>query len=116
MNGEVDAIVAGVGSGGTAAGLAEFFKEKKSDIEMVIADPEGSVVADAVISGHYKYEGGSWMVEGVERILYPLTWIFRYSMMPLRLKIQRLRHGKGVTSERGHISRFVQRDPHRRGN
>ena len=71
MNGEVDAIVAGVGSGGTAAGLAEFFKEKKSDIEIVIADPEGSVVADAVIRGHYKYEGGSWMVEGVGEDFIP---------------------------------------------
>ena len=71
MNGEIDAVVTGVGSGGTAAGLAEFFKTKKSDLKMVIADPEGSVVADAVIRGQYHYEGGSWFVEGIGEDFIP---------------------------------------------
>ena len=34
MKGEIDAVVVGVGSGGTAAGLAEFFKGKKSDLKI----------------------------------------------------------------------------------
>ena len=71
MDGKVDAIVVGVGSGGTATGLAEFFKQKNSNTEIVIADPEGSVVADAVISGQYKYQGDSWMVEGVGEDFIP---------------------------------------------
>ena len=65
MDGKMDAMVAGVGSGGTLTGLAEFFKEKDPNIQMVVADPEGSVVADAVRKGSFFYDGGSWLVEGV---------------------------------------------------
>ena len=71
MKGNVDAVVAGVGSGGTLTGLAQFFKSKKPDISMVAADPEGSVVADAILTGKYKYEGGSWLVEGVGEDFIP---------------------------------------------
>ena len=71
MKGDVDAVVAGVGSGGTLTGLAQFFKSKNPDISMVAADPEGSVVADAILRGKYKYEGGSWLVEGVGEDFIP---------------------------------------------
>ena len=71
MKGKLDAIVGGVGSGGTLTGLAEFFKEKNPKIQMVVADPEGSVVADAVTKGTYKYEGGSWFVEGIGEDFIP---------------------------------------------
>ena len=71
MKGNVDAVVAGVGAGGTLTGLAQFFKSKNPDISMVAADPEGSVVADAILTGKYKYEGGSWLVEGVGEDFIP---------------------------------------------
>ena len=71
MDGKLDAVVAGVGSGGTVTGLAEFFKEKNQDIQMIVADPEGSIVADAVTKGSYKYEGGSWLVEGIGEDFIP---------------------------------------------
>ena len=71
MGGKLDALVAGVGSGGTVTGLAEFFKEKNQDIQMIVADPEGSIVADAVTKGSYKYEGGSWLVEGIGEDFIP---------------------------------------------
>ena len=71
MKGDVDAVVAGVGSGGTLTGLAQFFKSKNPDISLVAADPEGSVVADAILTGKYKYEGGSWLVEGVGEDFIP---------------------------------------------
>ena len=71
MEGKLDAFVAGVGSGGTVAGLAEFFKEKNSDLQMIVADPEGSIVADAVTKGNYKYDGGSWLVEGIGEDFIP---------------------------------------------
>jgi len=56
MHGKIDAVVAGVGSGGTLTGLANFLKVKDSSIQMIVADPEGSVVADAVKKGSFKYE------------------------------------------------------------
>ena len=71
MEGKMDAMVAGVGSGGTLTGLAEFFKEKDPNIQMVVADPEGSVVADAVRKGSFFYDGGSWLVEGVGEDFIP---------------------------------------------
>ena len=71
MGGDVDAVVAGVGSGGTLTGMAEFFKTKDRDVQMVAADPEGSIVADAVTKGHFSYDGGSWLVEGVGEDFIP---------------------------------------------
>ena len=71
MNGEVDAVVAGVGSGGTVAGLAEFLKKQNPDLRMVVADPEGSIVADAINTGKFKYDGGSWLVEGIGEDFIP---------------------------------------------
>ena len=71
MKGNIDAVVAGVGSGGTLTGLAEFFKAQDSSIRMVAADPEGSIVADAILKGDYTYDGGSWLVEGVGEDFIP---------------------------------------------
>ena len=71
MQGNLDAVVAGVVSGGTLTGLAEYFKAQDPNITMVAADPEGSVVADAILKGEYSYEGGSWLVEGVGEDFIP---------------------------------------------
>jgi len=71
MNGNLDAVVAGVGSGGTLTGMAEFFKQKDPSIKMVAADPEGSIIADAVTKGSFSYDGGSWLVEGVGEDFIP---------------------------------------------
>ena len=51
--------------------LAEFFKEQDESISIVAADPENSIVADAVIKGSYSYDGGSWLVEGVGEDFIP---------------------------------------------
>ena len=65
MEGNIDAFVAGVGTGGTISGVGKYLKSKNAKINIVIADPVGSVVADAVNTGSYKYENGSWLVEGI---------------------------------------------------
>ena len=79
MGGNIDAVVAGVGSGGTLTGLAEYFKSQDPSIIMVAADPEGSIVADAILKGEYSYEGGSWLVEGVGEDFIPNN--FELSLM-----------------------------------
>ena len=48
MEGNIDAFVAGVGTGGTISGVGKYLKSKNAKINIVIADPVGSVVADAV--------------------------------------------------------------------
>src|SRR5204862_5075920 len=61
----VDAIVVGVGSGGTLTGLGRFFKRVKPrrGIEVVLAEPTGSVLFEYVRTGRM-VEAGSWAVEG----------------------------------------------------
>ena len=40
--GEIDAFVAGAGTGGTIAGVARYLKSELPDVKIVLADPQGS--------------------------------------------------------------------------
>ena len=51
MGGKVDAFVAGVGSGGTVSGVGKYLKERNPKLEMVLADPVGSILAPLVNEG-----------------------------------------------------------------
>ena len=64
-NQKVDAFVAGVGTGGTISGVGRYLKSQNPEIDIIVADPEGSVVADAVNQGTFEYSGGQWLVEGI---------------------------------------------------
>ena len=70
MNHDLDAFVAGVGSGGTLTGVGKFLKSV-SETKIVAADPEGSIIYDAVKKGSYEYKGGSWLVEGIGEDFIP---------------------------------------------
>lgn len=70
MDGDIDAFVAGVGSGGTVSGIGKFLKEKNDEIVMVLADPEGSILAPKVNEGR-DVEAGSWLVEGIGEDFVP---------------------------------------------
>ncbi|MGY5955578.1 cysteine synthase [Kosakonia sp. BK9b] len=73
LDGKIDAIVVGVGSGGTLGGLQAWFAEHSPHTEFVLADPAGSILADQVENGHYN-EPGSWLVEGIgEDFIPPLA-------------------------------------------
>jgi len=69
-DGAVDAVVCGVGSGGTLTGLGRFFRREKPSVEMILADPEGSVLAGLVNDGRAG-ELGSWLVEGIGEDFVP---------------------------------------------
>lgn len=71
MDGRIDAFVAGVGSGGTLTGCASFLRERNADIDIVLADPVGSVLAEAVNTGTPATEVGSWVVEGIGEDFIP---------------------------------------------
>jgi cystathionine beta-synthase len=71
---EIDAMVCGVGSAGTITGLANYFKETAPDADMVLADPEGSILTHYVKTGQVSNEVGSWQVEGIgEDFLPPIS-------------------------------------------
>ncbi len=69
-DGLIDAMVCGVGSGGTMTGLARYFKSVNPAIEMILADPEGSILAGLVNNGTAGALG-SWLVEGIGEDFVP---------------------------------------------
>ena len=71
MDGDVDAVVAGVGSAGTITGLSRFFKENSPKTEIILADPVGSILTDYVNTGKIPNELGSWLVEGIGEDFIP---------------------------------------------
>jgi cystathionine beta-synthase len=72
MRHDVDAVVVGVGSGGTLTGLGRFFNHIKPrrGIEMILADPTGSILYEYVKTGKL-VESGSWAVEGIGEDFIP---------------------------------------------
>ena len=71
MEGDVDAVICGVGSGGTITGLSRYFAEKSPKTEMVLADPKGSILAHYIDTGELLTEAGSWIVEGIGEDFIP---------------------------------------------
>ncbi len=64
--GRVTHFVAGIGTGGTITGVARYLKRMNADVQIVGADPEGSV-----------YSGGTgrpYLVEGVGEDFWPTTF------------------------------------------
>tara|TARA_A100001015_G_C15032318_1_gene734010 strand:- start:1584 stop:2525 length:942 start_codon:yes stop_codon:yes gene_type:complete len=57
-HGDVDIIVAGVGTGGTVAGIGRYFKERKPELNVYAVEPKDS----AVLSGN---EPGPHMIQGI---------------------------------------------------
>ena len=67
---DLDAFVCGVGSGGTITGLSRYFAEVQPRLEMVLADPAGSILADYVRTRRIG-TAGSWAVEGIGEDFIP---------------------------------------------
>lgn len=77
LDGKVDILVAGAGSGGTITGIAQYLKSKNPDIKIILADPVGSILGGGE-SGTYKVEGignhfipkvfDKNLIDGVEKI------------------------------------------------
>ena len=57
FNGNLDMLVAGVGTGGTITGLAQKLKEKISKIKIIGVDPYGSILGGGDEIYSYKVEG-----------------------------------------------------------
>jgi cystathionine beta-synthase len=70
MEGDVDAVVVGVGSGGTLTGVGRYLRKASPKTVMVLADPAGSILAPLVETGQMT-EAGSWAVEGIGEDFVP---------------------------------------------
>lgn len=64
-NGEIDAFVCGVGTGGTATGVGGYLKSRNPEIQVIGTDPEGSI---------YSGDVHTYLVEGVGEDFYPPTF------------------------------------------
>jgi cystathionine beta-synthase len=70
MEHDVQAIVVGVGSGGTLTGIGRYFARVSPRTEMILADPAGSILAPLVKTGK-TVEAGSWTIEGIGEDFVP---------------------------------------------
>ncbi len=70
MDNDLDAVVVGVGSSGTVTGLGHYFHEVKPDLELIVADPVGSILADTINTGKTP-KASSWLVEGIGEDFMP---------------------------------------------
>ena len=70
MEGAIDAVVVGVGSGGMLTGIGRFMRSASPATAMVLADPQGSILAPYVETGRM-IEPGSWAVEGIGEDFIP---------------------------------------------
>ncbi len=65
LNGEIDYLVAGAGSGGTFTGVLRYFKEKNPNIKGILVDPEGSTMGGG--------EEHCYNIEGIGNNFIPAT-------------------------------------------
>src|SRR3954453_18806774 len=70
MDGDIDAVVVGVGSGGMLTGIGRFMRGASPRTKMILGDPEGSILAPLVETGRTP-EVGSWAVGGRGGALVP---------------------------------------------
>ncbi|HXR64059.1 MAG TPA: pyridoxal-phosphate dependent enzyme [Rudaea sp.] len=71
MDGRLDAFVFGCGSSGTMTGLSRYFAAAAPNVEMILADPVGSILAQYINEGTLSTKSASWMVEGIGEDFLP---------------------------------------------
>lgn len=65
LNGNIDAFIAGAGSGGTFSGVARYLKEQKPSVRAILADPVGSTMGGG--------EHADYDIEGIGNDFIPDT-------------------------------------------
>lgn len=77
MDGKIDVLVCGMGTGGTISGIGKFLKEKNPKIKVVGVDPVGSLYYDYFKTGAMT-DAYSYKVEGIGEDFLPSTMDFQY--------------------------------------
>jgi cystathionine beta-synthase len=71
MQHRLDAVVCGVGTGGTLTGMSRFFARTAPAVQIVLADPQGSMLVEYVKTGVVSAPPRSWLVEGIGEDFIP---------------------------------------------
>lgn len=78
LDGKVDCVVSGAGTGGTISGVGKYIKEKNPNAKVVLVDPPGSILFDMFHHGHIKSPPASYQVEGIGEDMVPGNTKFEY--------------------------------------
>jgi cystathionine beta-synthase len=70
MEGNVDALVVGVGTGGTLTGTGAYLRDKNPNVKLILADPAESILNPLVNEGKH-VKAGSWLIEGMGEDFVP---------------------------------------------
>ena len=76
LDGKLDVFIAGVGTGGTISGCAQYLKEKNPDVKVVGIDPVGSLFYDYFYSG-VMTKPYTYVLEGIGEDFMPSTTSFK---------------------------------------
>lgn len=76
-DGEVDAVVCGIGTGGTISGIGRYLKEKKESVKIIGVEPRGSVFRDYLREGVLK-QASEFNIEGIGKNFIPGVIDFSY--------------------------------------
>jgi len=68
---EIDAFVAGMGTGGTITGTGQYLKEKKKSVKLICADPVGSIIHEVFSTGKQTNPSKPYKVEGIGEDFIP---------------------------------------------
>jgi cysteine synthase A len=64
-DGMVDGFICAIGTGGTIAGVASYLRERKKDIVIGVADPQGAAMYNLFAHGEAKASAGGSITEGI---------------------------------------------------
>lgn len=71
---DLDAIVIGIGTGGTICGIGKYLKEKRPEVKVVAVDPIGSIVYDYFKTGKFTATPKTYKIEGIGEDFIPKNY------------------------------------------
>jgi len=77
LDGKIDVLVAGLGTGGTITGMGRYLKAEKPELQIVGVDPVGSLYFDYFHTGQLT-QAHTYVVEGIGEDFLPTTMDFQY--------------------------------------